>query len=131
MSDQSFFLQFKFTPKIGHTFTDEREVVVEVPKESRLAQIGFKKRKPQGGTCRSCEKCRADTPYPEPLPSIARFGGVRGLFTFPSVQVRKCCPAPRSFTCRRTLMPDFDTPRHVPLRTPFCHLKSLQLRFPM
>lgn len=24
--------QFKFTPKIGHTFTDEREVVVEVPK---------------------------------------------------------------------------------------------------
>ena len=31
-SDQSFHLQFKFTPKIGHTFTDEREVVVEVPK---------------------------------------------------------------------------------------------------
>ena len=31
-SDQSFYLQFKFTPKIGHTFTDEREVVVEVPK---------------------------------------------------------------------------------------------------
>jgi hypothetical protein len=33
MSDQFFYLQFKFTPKIGHTFTDEREVVVEVPKD--------------------------------------------------------------------------------------------------
>jgi hypothetical protein len=32
MSDQFFYLQLKFTPKIGHTFTDEREVVVEVPK---------------------------------------------------------------------------------------------------
>ena len=32
MSAQFFYLQFKFTPKIGHTFTDEREVVVEVPK---------------------------------------------------------------------------------------------------
>jgi len=34
-----FYLQFKFTPKIGHTFTDEREVVVEVPK--RLVQRGW------------------------------------------------------------------------------------------
>lgn len=33
MSNQFFYLQFKFTPKIGHTFTDEREVVVEVPKD--------------------------------------------------------------------------------------------------
>ena len=33
MSDQFFYLQFKFTPKIGHTFTDEREVVVEIPKD--------------------------------------------------------------------------------------------------
>jgi len=32
MSDRFFYLRFKFTPKIGHTFTDEREVVVEVPK---------------------------------------------------------------------------------------------------
>jgi hypothetical protein len=33
MSDQLFYLQLKFIPKIGHTFTDEREVVVEVPKD--------------------------------------------------------------------------------------------------
>ena len=33
MSDQFLYLQLKFTPKIGHTFTDEREVVVEVPKD--------------------------------------------------------------------------------------------------
>ena len=33
MSDQFFYLGFKFTPKIGHTFTDEREVLVEVPKD--------------------------------------------------------------------------------------------------
>ena len=33
MSDQFFYLQLKFTPKIGHTFTDEREVVVEIPKK--------------------------------------------------------------------------------------------------
>jgi hypothetical protein len=32
MSDRFFYLQLKFTPKIGHTFTDERGVVVEVPK---------------------------------------------------------------------------------------------------
>lgn len=32
MSAQCFYLQLKFTPKIGHTFTDEREVEVEVPK---------------------------------------------------------------------------------------------------
>src|SRR5580700_11114763 len=36
MNAQFFYLQFKFTPKIGHTFADEREVVVEVPK--RLVQ---------------------------------------------------------------------------------------------
>ena len=33
MSNQFFYLQFKFTPKAGHTFTDEREVFVEVPKD--------------------------------------------------------------------------------------------------
>ena len=33
MSDQFFYVQLKFTPKIGHTFTDERKVVVEVPKD--------------------------------------------------------------------------------------------------
>ena len=33
MSDQFFYLQLKFIPKIGHTITDEREVVVEVPKD--------------------------------------------------------------------------------------------------
>jgi hypothetical protein len=33
MSDRFFYLQLKFTPKNGHTFTDEREVVVEVPKD--------------------------------------------------------------------------------------------------
>jgi hypothetical protein len=33
MSDKFFYLQFKFIPKIGHCFTDEREVVVEVPKD--------------------------------------------------------------------------------------------------
>ena len=33
MNDQFFYLQLKFIPKIGHTFTDEREVVVEVPKD--------------------------------------------------------------------------------------------------
>jgi hypothetical protein len=32
MSDQFFYFQLKFTPKIGHTFADEREVAVEVPK---------------------------------------------------------------------------------------------------
>jgi hypothetical protein len=32
MSARFFYLQLKFIPKIGHTFTDEREVVVEVPK---------------------------------------------------------------------------------------------------
>jgi hypothetical protein len=36
MSAQFFYFQFTFIPKIGHTFTDEREVVVEVPK--RLVQ---------------------------------------------------------------------------------------------
>ena len=33
MSDQFFYFQLKFIPKIGYTFTDEREVVVEVPKD--------------------------------------------------------------------------------------------------
>ena len=33
MSEQFFYLQLKFIPKIGHTFTDEREVVVEVSKD--------------------------------------------------------------------------------------------------
>ena len=33
MSDQFFYVQLKFTPKIGHTFTDERKVVVEVPND--------------------------------------------------------------------------------------------------
>jgi hypothetical protein len=33
MSARFFYLQLKFTPKMGHTFTDEREVVVEVPKD--------------------------------------------------------------------------------------------------
>ena len=33
MSNQFFYLQLKFKPKIGHTVTDEREVVVEVPKD--------------------------------------------------------------------------------------------------
>jgi hypothetical protein len=32
MSAKFFYLQLKFTPKMGHTFTDKREVVVEVPK---------------------------------------------------------------------------------------------------
>ena len=32
MSDKFFYLQFKFIPKIRHTFTDAREVAVEVPK---------------------------------------------------------------------------------------------------
>jgi hypothetical protein len=32
MSARFFYLQLKFIPKMGHTFTDEREVVVEVPK---------------------------------------------------------------------------------------------------
>jgi len=32
MRDRFFYLQLKFTPKNGHTFTGEREVVVEVPK---------------------------------------------------------------------------------------------------
>ena len=33
MSDQFFYFQLKFTPKIGHTFTHQREVIVEVPKD--------------------------------------------------------------------------------------------------
>ena len=33
MSDQFYYLQLKLIPKIGHTFTDEREVVIEVTKD--------------------------------------------------------------------------------------------------
>lgn len=33
MSDQFFYLQLRFTPKIGHAFTDGREVFVEIPKK--------------------------------------------------------------------------------------------------
>ena len=33
MSDKFFYLQLKFIPKSGHTFSDEREVVDEVPKD--------------------------------------------------------------------------------------------------
>src|ERR1700676_401332 len=50
------------------------------------------------------------TPYPNPLPSMVRFGGVGGFFSCPSAQVRKCRPAPSFFTCRQTLMPEFDQP---------------------
>ena len=32
MSDQFFYFPLKFTPKVGHTFADERAVAVEVPK---------------------------------------------------------------------------------------------------
>jgi hypothetical protein len=32
MSDQFFYLRLKFSPKIGHTVTNQREVVVKVPK---------------------------------------------------------------------------------------------------
>ena len=47
MSDRFFYLQLKFTPKNGHVFTAEREVVVEVPKglverKSRLINEGLK-----------------------------------------------------------------------------------------
>jgi hypothetical protein len=47
MSDRFFYLQLKFTPKDGHTFTDQREVVVEVPKglvkrKSKLINEGLK-----------------------------------------------------------------------------------------
>ena len=33
MSDQFFYLRLKFTPIIGHTVTNERELVLEVPKD--------------------------------------------------------------------------------------------------
>jgi hypothetical protein len=47
MSDQFFYLRLKFIPKVGHTFTDEREVVIEVPKgfvthKSKLINEGLK-----------------------------------------------------------------------------------------
>src|ERR1700738_1316644 len=46
----------------------------------------------------------------QPLVSLVHFGGVGGFSPYPSVQVRKCRPAPRFFTFRRTLMPEFDQP---------------------
>src|SRR5689334_14146197 len=52
----------------------------------------------------------AGSPYPKPLPSMARFGGVGGFFSYPFVQVRKCRPAPRFFAFRQTLMPEFEQP---------------------
>jgi len=55
----------------------------------------------------------ADSPYPKPLASMVRFGGVGGFLFYPSVQVRKCRPAPRLFASRQTFMPEFDQP-------PFC-----------
>ena len=47
MSDQFFYLQLRFIPKIGHTFTNEREVVIEVPKglvarKSKVVNEGLK-----------------------------------------------------------------------------------------
>jgi hypothetical protein len=39
MSAQFFYLQLKFIPKIGHTFTEERKVVVEVPKSLVLRRL--------------------------------------------------------------------------------------------
>jgi hypothetical protein len=33
MSEQFFYIRLKFTPKIGHTFTGRREVVIEVSKD--------------------------------------------------------------------------------------------------
>jgi hypothetical protein len=64
MSDQFFYLQLKFTPKIGHTFTDEREVVVEVPKDlvqrkSELANESLK-----GGDCPRLAKSAAVSTFP-------------------------------------------------------------------
>jgi hypothetical protein len=93
MSAQFFYLQFVFTPKIGHTFTDEREVVVEVPKrlvQRRSDLINESLKEVLVGPAKSAAQILHTQ---EPLPSIARFGGVRALFTFPSVHVRKCCPA--------------------------------------
>src|ERR1700730_3138788 len=52
----------------------------------------------------------AGSPYPKPLASMVRFGGIGGFFSFPSVQVRKCRPVPRFLTFRQTLKPEFDQP---------------------
>jgi hypothetical protein len=54
MSDHFYYLRLKFIPKIEHTFADEREVVVEVPKdlvqrksesvnEQEMVALGFAK----------------------------------------------------------------------------------------
>ena len=42
--------------------------------------------------------------------SMVRFGGVGGFFAYSRAQVRKCCPIPRLFASRQTLMPEFDQP---------------------
>src|ERR1700735_2357479 len=47
------------------------------------------------------------SPYPRPLASMNRFGGVGRFSTYHYVQFRKCCPTP-SFAPRQTLMPEFD-----------------------
>jgi hypothetical protein len=52
----------------------------------------------------------ADAPYPKPLPSMIRSGGVSGFLFQSAVQIRKCRPIPRFFTPRQTLMPEFDQP---------------------
>jgi hypothetical protein len=64
---------------------------------------------------RNCSEWRmagesAGAPYSKQFASMVRFGGVGGFFSYPSVQVRKCRPAPRFFTFRQTLMPEFDQP---------------------
>jgi hypothetical protein len=55
-----------------------------------------------------------------PLASIAGFGVVTRPFSFPLVQLRKCCPVPRFFTCGQTLVPEFDQPAflHRQIQTP-------------
>jgi hypothetical protein len=41
-------------------------------------------------------------------------GGVGGFFVYPSFQIRKCRPAPRSFNFGQTLMPEFQqTPFYI------------------
>ena len=49
MSDQFFYLQLKFTPKMGHTFTDEREVFVEIPKKLVRPRGPGQSIEPKGG----------------------------------------------------------------------------------
>ena len=50
MSDQFFYLQFKFIPKIGHPFTDEREVVVEIPKDLVQRKARYARNRPSVGS---------------------------------------------------------------------------------